>query len=397
MSGMKKILLVMGISIMAALAGCAGSEVREDLNEAVDAENLISENIISEDIIDGQPEDIKAEQPEEPAEDEDVSAEQPINQTEDRPPSYNVEDYIYLSMEETYAWLAPYGFGISEELSDDDEVWLVRYTEDGEEDWWTVAFQYSATGQLEYISIDDFGKAEEIWTLYGTDCRMTVEEMRDWVEKQGAAICGHNMVLYATGIGLEKLGIGRLAWGCGSDYIDYMNIHVNTDYVDILKDVTCDVESREAEFVTEAEDGRSFSTFSIKYPLFISDGENIYDNMNERLQQMIEENGWALSRAGNQDDILYDIECMETQGISISFYRSGDYHFQSLFTFNYDLIQEDIPEMPDDLLEEVEIHRDMWEERGPYGVLNWYINPMYVHVVYYNQLSGEVEGFDYWR
>lgn len=388
----KKIAEFIVLILIILMAGCAGSEVRENLNEAVDAENHISENTISENIAEGQQE----EQQEEPAENEDVSAEQPINQTEDRPLSYNVEDYFYLTMEEAYAWLAPYGFGISEELGGDDEIWFVRYKEDGKEDR-SVVFQYSETGQLEYISINDFGKAEEIWTLYGTDCRMTLEEMRDWVEKQGAAICGHNMVLYATGIGLEKLGIGRLDWGCGSDYIDYMNIHVNTDYVDILKDVTCDVESREAEFVTEAEDGRSFSTFTIEYPLFISDGENIYDNMNERLQQMIEENGWALSRAGNQDDILYDIECMETQGISISFYRNGDYHFQSLFTFNYDLIQEDIPEMPDDLLEEVEVHRNMWEERGPYGVLNWYINPMYVHVVYYNQLSGEVEGFDYWR
>ena len=44
MSGMKKILLVMGISMMAVLAGCGGS--REELNvDAVDVENLISENI----------------------------------------------------------------------------------------------------------------------------------------------------------------------------------------------------------------------------------------------------------------------------------------------------------------------------------------------------------------
>lgn len=76
------------------------------------------------------------------------------------------------------------------------------------------------------------------------------------------------MGLYGSGIGLEKLGIGMISWGCGSDYIDYMDININTDYVDFLQDITCEIESREAEFATE--DG---TTFVIEYLVFVSEGE----------------------------------------------------------------------------------------------------------------------------
>lgn len=59
-------------------------------------------------------------------------------------------------------------------------------------------------------------------------------------------------------------------------------------------DVTCDIESRKAEFVTEAG-----TTFVIEYPVFVSEDGKIFDAMNERLRQMVEENGEALCQAGN--------------------------------------------------------------------------------------------------
>lgn len=221
---------------------------------------------------------------------------------------------------------------------------------------------------------------------------MALPVHRGWGRGQDGVIFGHNMGLYGSGIGLEKLGIGMISWGCGSDYIDYMDIDIDINYVDFLQDITCKIENREAEFATE--DG---TTFVIEYPVFVSEREDKFDAMNERLRQLVEENGEALREVNNRDNILYEIECLETQGISISFYRNGDYHSQSLFTFNYDLVEDDLLEMPDYLQEDLESHREMWEERGPYDILNWYINPMQVHVVYYNQIPGEEEGSDFWR
>ncbi len=350
-------------------AGCGNPDEKLEINQSDSAsQNMVSENA-SVDI---------------------VSENQTAVTYESRPISYNVEDYIFLSMEETYAWLAPYGFCISRD-HDDGENWLCRYTGDGEEDR-TVLFIYSETGQLKHIYINDFGEAEEEWNLYEMNCRMTVEEMNGWIREQDGVIFGHNMGLYGSGIGLEKLGIGMISWGCGSDYIDYMDIDIDINYVDLLQDITCEIESREAEFATE--DG---TTFVIEYPVFVSEEEDIFDAMNGRLRQLVEENGEALREVNNRDNILYEIECLETQGISISFYRSGDYHSQSLFTFNYDLVEEDLMEMLDYLQEDLESHREKWEEKGPYDILSWYINPMQVHVVYYNQIPGEEEGSDFWR
>lgn len=317
-----------------------------------------------------------------------LSSDVNVGTYEGRPISYNVEDYIFLSMEEAYEWLSPYGFSLAES---DSGNWLCRYAETRPEHW-TIGFQYSDSGQLEYIDVFDFCNAEEEWSLYGANCRMTLEEMKDWVREQGAAIIGHNMVLYGSGIGLEKLGIGRISWSCGSDYVDWMAIDINTQYVDFLQDAACEIEDCETEFTTEDK-----TTFVIEYPVFASEGENIFDAMNERLQQLVEESGEALCQEDNKDDILYEIECLETQGISISFYRSGDYHFQSLFTFNYDLVEEDLMAMPDDLQKQVEDHREMLEEEGAYDILSWYINPMQIHVMYYNQTSEDKNGFDYWR
>lgn len=109
--------------------------------------------------------------------------------------------------------VTPYGFVIRSDQND-SENWLCRYTEDRKEDR-TILFIYSQTGQLEHILINDFGKAEEEWTFYGMDCRMTVE---DWVKEQSAVIFGHNMVLFGTGIGFEKLEIGKISWGCYMRY-----------------------------------------------------------------------------------------------------------------------------------------------------------------------------------
>lgn len=53
--------------------------------------------------------------------------------------------------------------------------------------------------------------------------------------------------------------------------------------------------------------------------------------------------------------------------------------------------------MPDYFLEELEIQREKLNETGACSILNWYINPMQAHVVYYNQTSGEETGFDFWR
>lgn len=372
-----KTILIAVLLLNILLMACATNQTNDYTSNsynAVSSDGIVSENAVSSDAVSGDA----------------ISSDVTANVYESRPISYNLEDYIYLNMEETYAWLAPYGFCISRD-HDDDENWICRYAEDGEEDR-TVLFIYSETGQLEYILINDFGKAEEEWTLYGMNCRMTVEEMNGWIKEQGAAIFGHNMALYGSGIGLEKLGIEMISWGCGSDYIDYMDIDININYVDFLQDITCEIESRETEFVTE--DG---TTFVIAYPVFVSEGEDAFDTMNERLRYLVEENGEALYRANNPGNILYEIECLETRGISISFYRSGDYHVQSLFTFNYDLVEDDLMEMPDYLQEDLESHREMWEEKGPYDILNWYINPMQVHVVYYNQIPRKEEGSDFWR
>lgn len=366
-------LLLLNIMLIACVGQCY------DQNKALNLGGITGENMVSSDAVALYG-----------ISDNAIYNDAAIEIYEGRPISYNVEDYIFLSMEETYAWLAPFGFCIKND-PDNDTNWICRYTEDGEEDR-TILFIYSKTGQLEHISINDFGKAEEEWTLYGVNCRMSVEGMEDWVKEQGAAIFGHNMVLYGTGMGFEKLGIGKISWGCGSDYIDFMDIDINTIYVDFLQNVTCNIESRVAEFITE--DG---TTFVVEYPVFISEGEKIFDVMNEQLQQMAEENGEALYRAGNRYDILYEIECLETQGISLSFYRSGDYHYQSVFTFNYDLIKEEILPMPDYFQEELESHRQILKETGPYSILNWYINPMRAQVLYYNQISEQETGFDFWR
>lgn len=346
---------------------------------AVSSDGIVSEDMVSSNVI----------TPDEVSGDTILSADT-CGAYEGRQISYHVEDYIDLSMEDTYAWLAPYGFSIDSDY-DDGSYRICRYGEDGNKDR-TIAFGYSEMGQLERIQINDFGDAEEEWTLYGMNCQMHGVEMENWVKEQGAAIFGHNMVLYGSGIGLEKLGIGMIRWGCGSDYIDFMEIDINTDYVDFLQNVTCQIENRKAEFITE--DG---TTFSIEYPVFISEGGKIFDTMNEQLWQIVEENGEALCRVGNQDNILYEIECLETQGISLSFYRSGNYHYQSVFTFNYDLVKKETMPMPDYFQEELEIHRQMWGETGSYSILNWYINPMQAHVMYYNQISGEGTGFDFWR
>lgn len=364
------------VCMLLLMVGCSWNQVSEDgtaegmiLEDAV-SEGMVSEGVVSEDII--------------------LSVDA-SGAYEGRQISYHVEDYIDLSMEDTYAWLAPYGFSIDSDY-DDGSYRICRYGEDGKKDQ-TIVFGYSEMGQLEHIQINDFGEAEEEWTLYGMNCRMTVEKMTDWVKEQGAAIFGHNMVLYGTGIGFEKLGIGMISWGCGSDYIDFIDIDINTDYVDFLKDITCDIESRKAEFVTE--DG---TAFAVEYPVFVSGNEKIFDAMNEQLRQMVEENGEALCRAGNQDDdILYEIECLETQGISLSFYQDGNEHYQSVFTFNYDLANDEILPMPDDFQEELESHREMLKETGTYSILNWYINPMQAHIAYVNQISGEYAGFDFWR
>lgn len=362
------------------LTACAGQN--DSYNSSIDAvslDGIVSEDMVSSNVI----------MPDEVSENTILSLDT-SGAYEDRQISYHVEDYIDLSMEDTYAWLAPYGFVISSDQNDGKNR-LYRYTEDGKEDR-TVLFIYSETGELEHISINDFGEAKEEWTLYGMNCRMTVEEMTDWVKDQGAAIFGHNMVLYGTGIGFEKLGIGKISWGCGSDCIDFMDIDINTDYVDFLQNVTCQIENRKAEFVTE--DG---ATFAVVYPVFVSGNEKIFDTMNEQLRQIVEENGEALCRAGNRDNILYEIECLETQGISLSFYQSGDEHYQSVFTFNYDLANEETLPMPDDFQEELESHREMLKETGAYSILNWYINPMQAHMTYTNQTSGEETGFDFWR
>lgn len=371
----KAISLVLWVNLI--IIACTGQGEGYDSNSdnVVNSDRIVSENIISSDVIIA----------------DDVSGDAiPVGVYEGRAISYNVEDYISLNIDEIYTWLKPYGFCIRSNQNGDGN-WICRYTEDGKEDM-RILFGFNKTGQLEHICINDFGYAEEKWNLHGMNCQMTVEEMEDRVKEQGAAIFGHNMVLYGSGIGFEKLGIGKISWGCGSDYIDYLDIDINTDYIDFLQDVTCDIESRKMEFVTEIG-----TFFSIEYPVFISEGDKVFDVMNERLWQMVEENGEALCQAENRDNILYEIECLETQAISISFYRSGDYHYQSLFTFNYDLVNEDFPEMPDYLLEELKSHRKMWEESGPYDILNWYINPMQVHVLYYNQIPGEVKGVDFWR
>lgn len=374
------VIFLLNILLMACTAN-QNNDYNSNGYNAVSSDGIVSEDMAFSDVItsDNISEDIISS-----------NITVTVDTYEDRPISYNVEDYIFLSMEETYAWLAPYGFCISRD-PDDGANWICGYREDRPE-LCIIGFKYGETGQLEYIGINDFGDAEEEWTFYGMNCRMTVEEMKNRVREQSAVIFGHNMVLYGSGIGLEKLGIGMIDWGNGSDYINYMDININTNYVDFLQNITCEIESREAEFATE--DG---TTFVIEYPVFVSEGEDIFNAMNERLLQLVEENGEALREVNNRNNILYEIECLETQGISISFYRSGDYHYQSLFTFNYDLVEDDLMEMPDYLQEDLESHREMWEEKGPYDILNWYINPMQVHVVYYNQISGEEEGADFWR
>lgn len=106
--------LMGGICLFMALlaAGCGNPDEKPEISQSDSAsQNMVSENV-SVDI---------------------VSENQTAVTYESRPISYNVEDYIFLSMEETYAWLAPYGFCISRD-HDDDEDWLCRYTGDGEED-----------------------------------------------------------------------------------------------------------------------------------------------------------------------------------------------------------------------------------------------------------------------
>lgn len=67
----------------------------------------------------------------------------------------------------------------------------------------------------------------------------------------------------------------------------------------------------------------------IEHLVFVSEGKEIFDAMNERLRQLVEQSGEALGQADNRNNIFYETECLETQGISIRFYRSGNYRCQS--------------------------------------------------------------------
>ncbi|MDE6743072.1 MAG: hypothetical protein K2J95_04225 [Lachnospiraceae bacterium] len=78
----------------------------------------------------------------------------------------------------------------------------------------------------------------------------------------------------------------------------------------------------------------------IEHLVFVSEEKEIFDAMNERLRQLVEENGEELCQADNRDNILYETECLETQGISISFYRNGNYRYQS-YAGTCSLLQSD--------------------------------------------------------
>ena len=262
-----------------------------------------------------------------------------------------IENYLELSRKEIEEKTSKYGF-----ISDSNEI-----SNDS-----TVTFVFDNNDRLSNIFILDVNNVDG-WSFLGIDCECSREEAEEIFNAIGTTTSTHNMQATASGIGLEAMGISRVNYG-NSDKIGYLDIYVDSKHSEKYKNIKFEIEKN--------------NKANIEYPRFLSSYDK-FEELNAFIEDRIDK---EVANYSGEETIIYRIECLESDNISISFYKSSREHYESVFAINYNLNEEKEIRYP---LIELDETQDK--------IASWFVNPIQYTLIIYDDAEHCNSSKTIWR
>ena len=249
-----------------------------------------------------------------------------------------IENYLELSRKEIEEKTSENGF-----ISDSNKISNES----------TLTFVFDNNDRLSNIYILDINNVDG-WSFLGVDCSCGSGEAEEIFNSIGATTSTHNMQATTSGIGLEAMGISRVNYG-NSEKIGYLDIYVDRKYFEKYKNIKFEIKKNKKS--------------NIEYPHFLS-SNGAFEKLNTFIKDRIDEES---SKYLGEETITYKIECLESDNVSISFYKSSQEHYESVFAINYNLNDEKEIKYP---LIESDVPQDK--------IASWFINPIQYVLIFYD-------------